>query len=114
MNTELEGLLNQYREYTLKLINVVEEELYDDVEGLLTKREHIIDQINSNQHTKDEFSKVAKDLQILILQKKLTDLMNQKKSKIKNKLKSMAKNKSARKSYNKKFSVDSLFFNKKM
>ncbi|WML35499.1 flagellar protein FliT [Clostridium sp. OS1-26] len=114
MNTELEGLLNQYKECTLQLISIVESELYDDIEGLIEKRENIIDKINSIEHTKEEFSRIVKDLQILILQKRLTDLMNEKKSKIKNELNSIAKNKSARKSYNKKSSVDSLFFNKTM
>ncbi|WPC41075.1 flagellar protein FliT [Clostridium sp. JS66] len=114
MNTELETLLNEYREYTLKLINIVEAETYDDIEGLLEKRENIINQINGNEHTKDEFSEIAKKLQILFLQKKLTDLMHEKKVKIRNELDLIAKNKFARNSYNKKFSVDPLFFNKKM
>lgn len=106
--------LTQYKNYTLGLIYTLEKEEYDSIEGLLNNRQYIIETIDKIEHSSEEFREIVEDLQILILQKKLNDLMIKERNKVKIELEKFSKNKNANKNYNKKYYVDSLFFNKKI
>lgn len=114
MNSQLREELTKYKDTTLEIIKAVEDENYDLLEGLISKRGEIINSIEKLNYSKEEFKAICMDLKILFFQNNLNKFMNEKKVKIKRQLESMDDNKNARNSYNKKFSVDSIFFNKKI
>ncbi|WP_186429879.1 flagellar protein FliT [Clostridium sp. BSD9I1] len=105
--------LIKYKNLTLELITSVEKEEYDNLDNLLTNRQNVIAQINELTYSKDEFLYLCKDLDILVLNQKLIKISNQKKSEIRKHIDELRVSKNANKGYNKKFAVDSVFFNKK-
>jgi hypothetical protein len=114
MNLQLSVQLIKYRDITLELISSVENENYDFLDDLLNHRETVILDINTLKYTEEEFKAACQELKILFLQDNLNKLINYKKDKVRHELDSLSSNKSAQKSYNKNFSVDSIFFNKKI
>lgn len=114
MNSQLTEELTKYKDTTIELIKAVESEDYDLLESIIAKRSEIINNIEKLNYTHEEFRANCTKLKILFFQNNLNKLMNEKKLKIKSQLDSMNENKNLRNSYNKKFSVDSIFFNKKI
>lgn len=104
----------KYRDISIKLIECMEKEDYDSLEALLNERQRIIENIEEISYSKEEFTKICKRFDILILQKRLSDLMNEKRTKVKRELESLNESKNARKNYNRSYSIDSMYFNKKI
>lgn len=114
MNSQLREELAKYRDTTIELIQAVENENYEILDSLVEKRSEIINSVDKLTFSKEEFKTICLEFKILLLQDSLNKLMNEKKLKVKRQLESMDENKNLRNSYNKKFSVDSIFFNKKI
>ncbi|HCW03402.1 MAG TPA: flagellar protein FliT [Clostridium sp.] len=114
MNSQLRKELIKYKDTTIELIGAVEKEDYDLLESLIEKRSKVIKAIEKLKYSQEEFRAICTELKILFFQDKMNKLMNEKKLKIKRQLDSMNENKNLRNSYNKKFNVDSIFFNKKI
>lgn len=106
--------LTKYKDLTLELINSVEKEDYDSLDSLLADRQNVIDTIDELTYSKEEFLYLCKNLDILVLNQKLIKISNQKKSEIRKHIDELRVSKNANKSYNKRFAVDSVFFNKKI
>lgn len=106
---ELRRKLIKFREITLNIIDYLEKEDYDSPENLLEERENIIKEINNLNYKNEEFKKIGVELELLLIEKKLQDLMIEKKAKVKLKLKKSSENKEANKNYNiKQFSKESI------
>jgi len=114
MNSQLREELTKYRDTTIELIKAVENENYDILDNYIDQRREIINSIEKLNFTKEEFIIVCNELKILFFQNNLNKLMNEKKLKVKRQLESINDTKNLQSSYNKKFSVDSIFFNKKI
>lgn len=108
-NLELKKELKVYNSDTLKLIESLEKEDYDSLDGLLDKRQQTIDKISELNYTKEEFREIAEELQMPMYEKNLLDLMIKKREETKNELKKIASSKNASNVYNKKILSYSIF-----
>lgn len=113
-NKELRKALQDYKECTLSLIYNLEKEDYDMLEELLNKRQAVMGNIDNIKYTKDEFSKIVEELQILLYQKKLSDLMIEKRGKVKQEINKLASAKNANYSYNSNLYSGAKVFNKRI
>jgi len=111
---EIKDCLKQYKEITLKLINLLEIEDYDSLESVLDNRQNLIDEMSQMSYTKETMNKIYEELQIQQLQDKLNIVMNEKREEIKANIENLSASKTARKGYTNGFKVDSLFLNKKI
>lgn len=118
MNTEdfhkLKMLLVKYHELTSKLIELLEMDNFDNIQDVFALRQNIISEIDTISFDVKDFKQISESISLLPLQKKLTLLMNEKKSKVKSEINNLEGTKIANKNYNKGFSIDSLYFNKKI
>jgi len=110
----LKLLLKDFKALTVKLIAELENNLYDNLEEILHKRQEIIIEINKINYTSDIFKELCVNMNVIQLEHKATMLMNDKKNILKKELSQVEGSKTANKNYNKRFSVDSLYFNKKI
>ncbi|MBU3202952.1 hypothetical protein [Clostridium algidicarnis] len=110
----LKSHLTEYKEVTLDLIKALEEDNIDKLDPLLEKRQDLINHIESQEYDNEIFKDLCTSLKIIPLQSKLSTMLNEKKSEVKEEIDNIADLKSASKSYNKRFSVDSIYFNKKI
>lgn len=114
MNNQLEKFLKEFKNITLDLIKALEDDNLDAMEELLDKRQSIIIHLENIEYTTEEFKEIVNQIDILTLQKKLLDLMNEKKVKLRTEMDKLSETKAANKSYKSKFAVDSVYFNKKI
>ncbi|MCT8976133.1 flagellar protein FliT [Clostridium sp. CX1] len=110
----LKEKLIEYKNITIQLIANVEGEDYDSLEKLLTNRQNIMNEIDSITYSKEEFLVLCKELDILVLNQKLIKVTKEKKSNTLKNIDGIKVSKTANKSYNKRFAVDSVYFNKKI
>lgn len=114
MNLQLKQSLEEFKVITIKLIEMIEKGDFEALEDLLLNRQQKIDEMDKMTYTKEEFTMLCSEVQILRLQEKLTNLMNEKRFEVRNEINKLTDMKSANKSYNKRFNVDSIYFNKKI
>ncbi|MCY6959553.1 hypothetical protein [Clostridium brassicae] len=117
MDTDTMGLRDKLKEYadiTVKIIVEIENEDYQILDELLSSRQDVIDLIEKIDYSKEEFLFLCKDLDVLVLNQKLIKLMNEKKADLRNNITNLNNLQNANKGYNKRFAVDSVFFNKKI
>lgn len=100
MENEMVKALEEYRKCTIELIKCLEKEDYDSLEHFLNKRQQILDGLSNSDYTKEEFSKVSEDLQLLVYHKKLSDLMIEKRDKVKQDINRLVQSKNASSMYN--------------
>lgn len=112
--SKLKGYLMEFRDKTIELIAILESDNYDSLEETLNVREKVIEAINLITYDNKVFKELCLSLKILPLQQKLQLIMNQKKSILQEDINRISSNASANKSYNKAFSVDSLYLSKKI
>lgn len=110
----LKQLLVAYRDLTAQLIELLELDSFDKLEDAFNSRENIISEIETINFTSSDFKQICDSISLLPLQKKLTLLMNEKKSIVKNQISNLEGSKTANKNYSKGFSIDALYFNKKI
>lgn len=111
---DLKLYLKEFRELTIKLIDLLESNNFEKLEEVLFSRDEIICKINQLKSNSEIFKELSENINLLPLQQKLTILMNKKRADLRNKLINLEDNKTASKNYSKKFSIDSLYFNKKI
>lgn len=110
----LEGYLEEYKNITLKLILSLEKDDIDSLTTLLNKRDDLINKLKSISYESLDFKEVCSRLDILPLEQKLTTITRKKMDYIRGEIERLGENKTANKSYNKKFSVDSIYLSKKI
>lgn len=111
-NIELKKQLETYNADTLKLIESLEKEDFDALEGLLNKRQQTIDRISKLDYTEQEFSETAEELQILVYQKKLSEIMLKRRESVRKEINKISNAKNASNMYNKGIYSNSRIFNK--
>ncbi|WP_139904163.1 hypothetical protein [Clostridium thermarum] len=114
MNLELKAALNSYRQYTIELLEAIEKDQIDSLEGLLGKRQELIEQINTIKYDKKEFNLMCSQYKLPALEQKLTMMTKAKLDLSKRDMEKFQEMKTASKSYNKNLNNDSIFFNKKI
>lgn len=111
---ELELNLNQYKEFTLKIISSIEEEKFDILNELLNQRGDIIKEISNLNCSKEEFKVEFEKLGLAELDQKMKSTLIQKRENIKDKMEKLNKSKNLTLSYNKDLYRRSGIFSKKV
>lgn len=106
--------LTCYKNITIKLIELLENEEYDSLDYLINDRQKLIENMKKINYTKDQFKHICENFKMLIIEQKLNSLMNEKKATIKSELNKISISKNANKTYKRGYAVDSIFFNKKI
>lgn len=114
MNSELSLYMQKFKEISLNLIRIIENEDYDALGDKISARQSIIDSISSLSFTKDEISKIASELEIIPLNGKITALIMEKKITVKNILHKNAANHNVSSNYIKSLNNKFNFLSKKV
>jgi hypothetical protein len=111
---ELEKCLVEFKDLTIKLIECVEKQEYDNLEMHFHQRDTLILQMGKLEYSKENFKELSDLLQLMPLQQELTLIINKSRADIRQEIDKLSVFKSANKSYNTKYKADPLFFNKKI
>lgn len=111
---DLSGILIEFRDDTISIINCLKSEDYDALEGLLNERQALIDKLDNSDYDKKQFKELCEKYEILSLNSKMNDIMTEKRNFIRSEIKKIELGKRVNNNYNVNISVDSIFFNKKM
>lgn len=114
MNCELRNSLEQYRECSLSIIEVLEKEDYEELNNKLDKRQEILDAINKLSFTKLEISVIVEELKIDEISEKIVNLIDYKKNQIKAVIEGNVAKKNASNQYSKNNNSDLRIFSKKV
>jgi len=114
MNIELKEYLEGFKECSLNIVDIVEKEAYEQLEGKIAERQEIIDLISKLSFTKEEITKIAKELEIVALSEKISTMILNKKIILKNQIDQNTINKNVNINYNKNFYKNFHIFSKKI
>ncbi|AWI03672.1 flagellar protein FliT [Clostridium drakei] len=109
VNEILKEALTKYKNCTLQLIEAVEKEDYDILQIMLDERQEIIDSMSNIEYTKEQFVNFTEELNIVAFQKKLTELMYEKRNNLKKELSKISNSRIANKSYNSRLYQTTIF-----
>ncbi|MFD3157518.1 flagellar protein FliT [Haloimpatiens sp. FM7330] len=96
------------------MIEEASNEKIDNIGDLLEKRQEIINSINELNYSKEEFKKVASDLDIVNLENELRGILENKKMECKREIDKVKKKKTAHQVYNSAFTKNSYFIKQKI
>lgn len=111
---ELTKELVQFKQVTIELIKVLQQDEIYKLDALMDSRQSIIENMEKLQYTTEEFTNICNELDILATQHKLLELMQAKKENTKEELNKIQQTKNANNNYNKSFYVNSGILNKKI
>lgn len=109
-------LVSEYRDKTVDMLKVIEEEKYDKLNDLIQERQEILNIFKENpeNYSINEITKEFEDNNLFSLDKEVIELTKKHFIDVKEKLESINSNMGINKAYKKGFSGNSIFFNKKI
>jgi len=110
----LKDKLMEFRNLTIKCINLCDNEDFNGLKDLIDKRQELIDSFSEFSYSSIEFKKNSQELNIVEYEKKLNKLMEEKKSKLKSQMNNVTNSKKAHNVYNKGFTNTAHFLEKRM
>lgn len=114
MEEKLKAHLNRYGMITKNIIDTLQKDEFDDLNELFLERQQVIENINMLNYSSDEFKILCSDYEILVLEEELQKILNEKKNYVRTQIDKLSGYKNAKNNYTKKFSLDSIYFNKKI
>ncbi|MBZ9636024.1 hypothetical protein [Clostridium sp. FP1] len=111
---ELTQKLVQFKQVTMELIRVLQQDEINKSDVLLDSRQMLIEDMEKLQYTTEEFADICNELDILKVQHELLELMQLKKEDTKQELNRIQIIKNANNNYNKSFYANSSMFNKQI
>ena len=111
---ELIQELMQFKKVTIDLMGALQQDEVHKLDNLLDSRQMIIENMEKLQYTTEEFVSICDDLDIVNIQHKLLELMQEKKENTKKELNKIQITKNANNNYNKSFYINSSMFNKQI
>lgn len=111
---ELTQELMQFKKVTIELIEALQQEQVNKLDNLLDSRQIVIENMEKLQYTSEEFTDICNGLDILNIQHKLLELMQQSKEDTKRELNKIQLIKNANSNYNKSFYDNAGTFNKQI
>ncbi len=114
MDENFKDILVRYKEYTLQIIKVIEDDNLDSLEELIKERQCLLDKALSIKHEKEESKKIYEELGIKELQDELNVLMSRKLEIIRDEMQKISKSKQANMMYNKRNYGGAKIFSKKL
>ena len=112
MGVDLQDVLIKYKECTLQIIRIIEEDNFDMLGELIQSRQEIVDEALECTFDKVEGKRVYKELGLNEIQEKLNILMSSKLEGIRSEMDKIAKSKRANNSYNKRYTSATIFSKK--
>ena len=106
--------LVQFKQLTIELIGALQQDEVYKLDSLLDCRQVVIENMEKLQYTTKEFTDICNEFDILNFQKKLSELIQQKRDDTKQELNKIRLTKSANSNYNKNFYDNVEIFNKKI
>jgi len=114
LDKELKIYLERFRECSLNIIDIVEKEAYEELEGKIEERQRIIDSINELNYSDEDTSQFFQDIELITLSEKINNIINNKKAMLKAQIEENAAKKNASNNYNKSFNNNFHVFSKKV
>jgi uncharacterized Zn finger protein len=111
---ELVQKLAEFKQITLELIKALQKDEIYKLDDILDRRQIVIEDMEKLQYTAEEFADICAELDILNLQHKLLELMQQSKENTKQELNKIQITKNANNNYNKSFYNNAGTFNKQI
>lgn len=110
----LKQYLDEYKVVTIELIN----NLYCDnlvkIDKFMRNRQNILDSIQKLEYSKEEFNLIVDEIQLFDIEKRLKDLMTEKKEKLRIQIERISLSRNANNSYNKNLYGKARVFSKKI
>lgn len=109
---ELRGLLGQYRDISLELINSLNND--NDISGLLVeKREELLAQLKDGNFSKEELVKVANEFELIKIEERVMESIMTAREEVRSQIIELNKKKEANRTYGSNFKNIN-FINKKI
>lgn len=109
---ELRSILKHYKEISLNLIKAIEND-DDNGELLIKKREELLMYLKKNNFSKEELKKIADELELVQIEKKLIDSITVAREEVKREMLELKRKREANRTYSAGFSNIN-FINKKI
>lgn len=113
-NKILRDKLVSFYKITEELISEIKEEKHENISELFLKRQQIIDELEKDKCSKEEFQKIASEIKLLELNKQLEACFYSKKNEMKLKINNLMHQKNANNNYMKNSNKMRNFFNTKV
>lgn len=113
MNT-LKQYLEDYKNITIELINNLYCDKLDNIDEFMKKRQNILETIGNLDFSKEDFNLITNEIELSAIEKRLKDVMTEKKEKLKIEIEKISISKNANNSYNKNLYGKSQVFSKKI
>ncbi|QAT40543.1 flagellar protein FliT [Clostridium sp. JN-9] len=114
MNEDLRDILVKYKECTLKIIEVIENDNIESLQKLIDRRQNLLEEASNINNKKGQLKQIYEELNLDEIQSELNILMTKKLAYIKNEMNKIAKSKTANNMYNKGNNNGAKIFSKKI
>lgn len=114
MSENLKRELQNFLRVTNKIIEDLLQADYDSLDALFDNRQRIIDNIDALDFEKDTFISIAKELGVQEQDIQLNELLVSARVNVRQNIDALSNHWNAKNGYTKKFSVDALYYNKKI
>ncbi|MFT8313948.1 MAG: flagellar protein FliT [Clostridium sp.] len=113
MNT-LKQYLDDYKIVTIDIINNLYCGKLDKIDEFMQKRQNILDAIGNLNCSKKEFNSISNEIELADIEKRLKDVMTEKKEKLRTEMEKISVSRNANNSYNKSLYGKTVIFSKKI
>lgn len=110
----LSQYLDDYKNITIDLINNIYCDNLEDIDEAMQKRQNILDSIQQLKYCNEEFNLIADEIKLFAIEKRLKDVMTEKKEKLRIQMERISLSRNANNSYNKNLYGNSGVFSKKI
>lgn len=110
----LRQCLDEYKNITIELINNLYCDNLDNIGGFMQKRQNILDSIQYLKYSKKQISSIIGEIQLFDIEKRLKDVMIQKKENLRIAMERNSLSRSANNTYNKNLYGKAVVFSKKI
>ncbi|WP_010237115.1 flagellar protein FliT [Clostridium arbusti] len=111
---KLKEYLDKYKNITIDLINNLYCDNLDNIDEFMQKRQNILDDLGQLDSTKKEFNSIINEIELAAIEKRLKDVMTEKKEKLLIEMEKISLSRSANNSYNKNLYGKARVFSKKI
>ncbi|AGK97789.1 flagellar protein FliT [Clostridium pasteurianum] len=113
MNT-LKEYLDNYKNITIDLINNLYCDNLDNIDEFMQKRQNILDDLGHLNSSKKEFNSISNEIELAAIEKRLKDVMIEKKEKLRIEMEKISLSRNANNTYNKNLYGKACVFSKKI
>ncbi|AGY77260.1 MULTISPECIES: hypothetical protein [Clostridium] len=112
MEVDLKKAMENLRDVTCELIDKLQKDDYDALEGIIDKRQKLLNDLEKMHCTIEQYGSPVKQFEIIAFQNKLSKMMFEKKKDLREKIDDISKRKASTKGYYKHIGTN--IFSKKI